>query len=83
MYAVAPGTTIGFSSAGVLEAMRTLPLVVVPAAQPRPLRRPTLVDVRGTLVLPGGLVLAEHDGASVLLKAARALGPPAAPGGRA
>ena len=72
MYAVAPGTTIGFSSAGVLEAMRTLPLVVVPAAQPRPLRRPTLVDVRGTLVLPGGLVLAEHDGGSVLLKASRA-----------
>ena len=38
-FEVPVGTSIAFSSAGILEAMRTLPLRVVPTALPRPVRR--------------------------------------------
>jgi hypothetical protein len=77
---VPAGTTIAFSSEGILAAMRTLPLRVVPAAQPRSTRtRPRLRDLDDVLVLPGGLALGRHGGQHVLART-RA---PETPGGLA
>ena len=58
---VPAGTTIPFSSQGILAAIRTLALRVVPAAQQRAtFGRPRLRDLLDVLELPGGVVFGRH-----------------------
>ena len=71
VFAVPPGTSIEFSSSGILSAMRTLPLVVVPAAQPRAAIRPRWPQIEGPIILPGGLVFGSAEGQLVVVPGSR------------
>ncbi|MEJ7721649.1 MAG: hypothetical protein WKF58_14990 [Ilumatobacteraceae bacterium] len=51
--------------------MRTLPLVVVPAAQPRAAIRPRWPQIEGPIILPGGLVFGSAEGQHVVVPGSR------------
>lgn len=70
VFKVPVGHSIEFSTEGLLEAMRELPLIVVPAATPRPQIPDLYSPVR---TLPGGAQLFRVDGDLVVSGTSKAL----------
>ncbi len=75
VYRVAPGESIDYSTEGVLDAMRRLPLLVAPLALPR--STPTrysfnaFAEIVDAVALPGGTQLVRTEFGLVLAPAAR------------
>jgi hypothetical protein len=75
VFALAEDERVPFSSEGILEAIRRLPMLVHPMATPRPRRRGATAE-GGFLHLPGGLIATVGPSGLVLSRAGRGIDVP-------